>query len=64
MYSELVFELLYFPYVLGGFGSQSCAKLFLLRPAAERQSYSKTKAEHLKYKCSCYSFVLPGIDQL
>lgn len=63
MYPELGFELLCFHCVLVGFGSQAGAKPFLIRPGAERQSCSKTKTQHLKYRF-CYSFVLPGIDQL
>lgn len=56
MYSELGAELLCFRCFLGGFGSQSGAKPFLLRPAAERKSYGKTKTQYLKYKFSCCSF--------
>lgn len=59
--SEFAFELLCFHCVLHGCGSQSCAKPLLLR-ASERQSYGKTKTQLLKYKFSCYSFVLPGVN--
>jgi len=63
LYLELVFRLLFLHCVLGGFGSQSGAKPFLLKPA-ERQRYSKTSTQYLKYDFSCYSFILPDVDQL